>query len=113
MTSDELKQTHAALDAQEEGRPIQYLNREGEWLDTPLVCSIPHRPKPSPEPIPWSLEEHPGGVVWVKELAFSAEGLITRWRSDGVLISGYGFISYSDLFRLFTQFDGSPCGRVG
>jgi hypothetical protein len=67
--------------------------------------------QPKPEYVPWTFETRPMECVWVYKKGFITDRLIIGWRDDGVIVAGYDDpFSYSAVFDLFLQRDGTPCG---
>jgi len=76
LKPEQLKQNAAAMIAFAEGKPIEFQDRNGEWLRTGGLHSFleyPHRPAP------WTLPDPPAGHQWHRT-DFTKADLPEGWR---------------------------------
>ena len=66
--------------------------------------------EPKPKYIPWTYETCPVGVA-VKSKTGSMVGIITLTCSYGAMIGNHVW-KWHEIFRDFTQLDGTPCGTI-
>jgi len=109
-----------ALRALAEGKPMDTLERNGEWHRSVLTdieimdqfaAGYRYRMARSPEYKPWSLADHPSGAVFVKWKSDSrAEYLIGNWDGSVCKLIGRGYVSYQCLLSEYVCVDGSLCG---
>lgn len=85
-----------------------YWNKSPSLKD--IVAEVPCPEPPKPTYIPWTYETCPVGVA-VKTKTGSMVGIITLTCSYGAMIGNHVW-KWHEIFRDFTQLDGTPCGTI-
>jgi len=118
LTSKILRDNADAMDVYAAGKPVEWTT---PWSDTWLPTKNPtwdfasykYRPVREPEIVPWSLEKHPFGAVFVRQKGDTMFLIITQWGQDWCNISGWGIEKYPKLLSDFEHIDDDevkPCG---
>lgn len=118
ITPESLRQTAAAMEAKQAGKPIQYRRYDsssGTWWDVShpeweiAVCE--YRPKPEPVSRPWNRETLPPLPFEVRHNVTKNRLTVVLANEDHVNLGAVGDnIKYDRLLEIFTMADGSPCG---
>ncbi len=87
-----------------------WCNADGSGWNDPV---LEYRRKPEPVYVPWTLATRPDGCVWVKRKGDNYECAVLCWEETRCSIGGIGTRDYRDLFKNWTQRDGTPCGTKG
>lgn len=112
LTPQQLRQAADAIEAYQQGKPIQVKRGDSEWMDlrgdgtSSLDVSLfLYRPKPEPRVRPWqSPADVPGPVCWVRNRALSGNAtpvgsLITCIERQGVVLGSNQTLAEWDVFE--------------
>ena len=106
------------MDAYAAGKPVECsaLNADiWELVSVPIweFMEYKYRPAREPELVPWSLEKHPPGAIFVRGKGNKAQLMIIAWYRESARIYDVGLTVYSDILINFEHIDGDevkPCG---
>ena len=117
MTVQEIREAAKVMEAYANGKKIQYLNDDNEWIDAPNPLfdwgNCVYRIKPEPKYRPFRTQEecwnemhkHPD-FGWVKRMKEPAYLSLNKIEEIG-RVDGWDF---SDIFKHITFTDGEPFG---
>ena len=120
MTTEETRDAAKVMEAYANGKKIQYLNDDNEWIDTslPLFNWAKHfyRVKPEPKYRPFKTQEEcwkemlkhqPFG--WVKEISCEMLYLINGISNESIVIME-DINSFKEAMNIYEFKDGTPFG---
>lgn len=83
MTTEQLRQNAAAMLALADGKKIEWFDGHG-WVSCTTVNSWhPHRPKPEPVTVPWSMPEHVPLNCWIQP-GDGSENMVVSVAPNGI-----------------------------